>query len=182
MMNPLKSYISMKLQWKNKCSILYYRSTKWLLKQIRFRLETLFSFVIGSAQSRSQLGWNMLRWWLYLYQCPCLIFPTKQYYIYLIQYFFTMLKRRILILVNTIQFVSYLVCLFHDMKSISVLITQGKIAWNIEKHPKSKICCVLPIIIMQTMDETSIIVSLCSMTLSELLFSYSESWIWDVLL
>ena len=33
---------------------------------------------------------------------------------------------------------------------------------------------------MQTMEETRIIVSLCNMTLSELIFSYSESWMWDV--
>ena len=34
---------------------------------------------------------------------------------------------------------------------------------------------------MQTMEETRIIVSLCNMTLSELIFSYSERWMWDVL-
>ena len=33
---------------------------------------------------------------------------------------------------------------------------------------------------MQTIEETKIIVSLCNMTLSELIFSYSESWMLDV--
>ena len=31
---------------------------------------------------------------------------------------------------------------------------------------------------MHTMEETSIMVSLCNMTLSELLFSWSENWMW----